>query len=75
MKKVNIINGLLLLYLIVMSIIGWPGNKPDADYPHYFLIMGITLLAIFLLRWLQIRRLRWREKQEEEKKHKTEDHF
>jgi hypothetical protein len=74
MKKVNITSGLLLIYLIVMSIIGWPGKKPDPDYPQYFLIMGITLLAIFLLRWLQIRRLKWREKQEK-KKYKKEDHF
>ncbi|MDR2775717.1 MAG: hypothetical protein LBC19_13455 [Tannerella sp.] len=68
MKKINIISGLLLIYLVVMSIIGWPGNKPDADYAGYFLIMGISLVVIFLLRLLQIRRMKWREKQEKEKR-------
>ncbi|MDR1500430.1 MAG: hypothetical protein LBI58_05565 [Tannerellaceae bacterium] len=63
MKKVNIITGLLLIYLIVMSVIGWPGNKPEADYVQYFVIMGVSLSAIILLRVLQRRRTRWREKQ------------
>ncbi|MDR1089513.1 MAG: hypothetical protein LBL79_00415 [Prevotella sp.] len=64
MKKVNIISVLLLTYLIVMSIIGWPGRKPDSDYVQYFVIMGISLAAIILLRLLQIRRIRrWRNKQ------------
>ncbi|MDR1259673.1 MAG: hypothetical protein LBK65_10450 [Tannerellaceae bacterium] len=63
MKKANIISVLLLAYLIVMSIIGWPGRKPDPDYVQYFVIIGISLVAIILLRLLQIRRTRWREKQ------------
>ena len=32
MKKVNITTAVLLIYLIVMSIIGWPGKQVDPDY-------------------------------------------
>jgi Na+/melibiose symporter-like transporter len=66
MKKINIINGLLLAYLVVMSVVGWPGNQPDPDYKQYFLIMGITLAIILLLRYVQVRRLKMREKQKKE---------
>ncbi|MDR1918579.1 MAG: hypothetical protein LBQ65_02900 [Tannerellaceae bacterium] len=67
MKKINIISGLLLVYLLVMSVIGWPGNKPEPDYSSYFLVMGLSLLAVLLLRFIQIRRLKSRKKWEEEK--------
>ena len=50
MKKINITSLLLLVYLIVMSVMGWPGNKPNPDYKSYFLIMGISVAAILLLR-------------------------
>ena len=36
MKKVNITTAVLLIYLIVMSIIGWPGKQVDPDYVQYF---------------------------------------
>lgn len=32
MKKINITTIALLVYLIVMSIIGWPGNNPGNNY-------------------------------------------
>lgn len=32
MKKINITTIALLVYLIVMSIIGWPGNNPGTPY-------------------------------------------
>jgi hypothetical protein len=67
MKKINIISGLLLIYLVVMSVIGWPGKKAEADYPQYFLMMGASLAAILLLRFLQIRRMKWRKKEKKEK--------
>lgn len=67
MKKINTISGLLLIYLLVMGIIGWPGNKPDPDFISYSLVMGISLTAILLLRYLQKRRLKLREKWEKEK--------
>ena len=53
MKKINITTIALLVYLIVMSIIGWPGNNPGNNYTEYFLI---------LLRYLQVKRLRMRDK-------------
>lgn len=67
MKKINIISGLLLVYLVVMAVIGWPGNKPEPDYLQYFVILGISLTAIILLRLLQIRRMKLRKKWEKEK--------
>ena len=60
MKKINITTIALLVYLIVMSIIGWPGNNPGNSYTEYFLMIGATL--IILLRYLQVKRLRMRDK-------------
>ena len=40
MKKINITTIALLAYLIVMSVIGWPGNNPGNSYTEYFLIIG-----------------------------------
>ena len=34
MKKINITTIALLVYLIVMSIIGWPGNNPETIIPN-----------------------------------------
>lgn len=67
MKKVNITSLLLLIYLIVMSVIGWPGNKPDADWTQYFLVIGLTLAVILLLRFVQTKRFKAREKWRNEK--------
>ena len=36
MKKINITTIALLVYLIVMSIIGWPGNNSGNNYTEYF---------------------------------------
>ena len=58
MKKINITTIALLVYLIVMSIIGWGGN----NYTEYFLMIGATLVIIILLRYLQVKRLRMRDK-------------
>ncbi len=67
MKKINITTAILLVYLLVMSVIGWPGNKPDPDYTQYFLIIGISLGVIFLLRFVQVKRMQSREKIRNEK--------
>lgn len=67
MKKINITSIVLLIYLIVMSVIGWPGSKPNPDWPQYFLIIGLTLAVIFLLRFVQVKRLKTREKLRNEK--------
>ena len=70
MKKINITTAVLLIYLIVMSIIGWPGNHPSNSYTEYFLMIGATLIIIFLLRVLQIKRLKMRDKWKDEDKPK-----
>ncbi len=63
MKKVNIISIALLAYLIVMSVIGWPGgNSANLTYTEYFCMIGATLVIIVLLRFVQIKRLKTREK-------------
>ena len=40
MKKINITTGVLVIYLIVMSVWGWPGKQPDPDWVQYFSVMG-----------------------------------
>lgn len=62
MKKINITTAVLLIYLAVMCVIGWPGKKPDPNFTEYFCIMGISLLVIGLLRFVQIKRFKIREK-------------
>ncbi len=68
MKKVNITSLALLLYLIVMSVLGWPGraNAP-LNYTEYFLMIGATLLIILLLRFVHTKRYKMRNKIKEDK--------
>lgn len=68
MKKINITTAVLLIYLVVMSVIGWPGKKADPDYVQYFCVIGVTVLVIGFLRFLQIKRLKIREKMKDGKK-------
>lgn len=67
MKKINITTAVLLIYLIVMSVVGWPGSKPNGNFVEYFCIMGLTVLVIILLRFVQIKRFKIREKTRNEK--------
>lgn len=69
MKRINITTFVLLIYLVVMGVIGWPGKHPDSSYLNYFAVMGATLVIIFLLRYVQIKRYRLRQKRREEKNH------
>ena len=68
MKKVNITTAGLLIYLIVMSIIGWPGKQADPDYVQYFGVIAATVLVNGILRILQIKRLNIRDKINDGKK-------
>ncbi|MDR3140518.1 MAG: hypothetical protein LBU37_02130 [Tannerellaceae bacterium] len=68
MKKINITSAVLLIYLLVMSVIGWPGNKPEIGWTQYCLVIGLTSGAIFLLRYVQIKRFKSREKVKNERK-------
>lgn len=65
MKRINLTTLVLLLYLAVMSVIGWPGNRPDASYTGYFAVIGATLVIIFLLRYLQVKRWKMRQQRRE----------
>lgn len=62
MKRINITTIGLLIYLAIMSVMGWPGKQPNPDYVQYFSVIGVTLLIIGLLRYLQIKRLKNRDK-------------
>lgn len=71
MKKANITSLALLAYLIVMSVIGWPGKEnANLNYTEYFIMIGVTLVVIILLRFLQIKRAKirenWKKKSPEE---------
>lgn len=66
MKKINITTAVLVIYLIVMSVIGWPGKQAEPDYVQYFCVIGATIAVIGFLRFLQIKRLKIREKQKRE---------
>ncbi|MCC8093945.1 MAG: hypothetical protein LIP05_00395 [Tannerellaceae bacterium] len=67
MKRINISTAVLLIYLIVMAIFGWPGNKPDPDYIQYGVIIGASVIVIIVLRIVQIKRLKAREKWKQDK--------
>lgn len=69
MKKINITSIALLAYLVVMSVIGWPGRTVGAKltFGEYYCMIGATLIVIALLRVVQIRRLKAREKEKENK--------
>lgn len=62
MKKINLISGFLVIYLIVMGVLYWPGNNPQEGYGKYLLVLGGTLLIIIVLRIIQIKRLKMRDK-------------
>ena len=63
MKKVNILTIALLAYLFIMSIIGWPGRNEHMDYTEYFIVIGVSVVVIFLLRYFRIRIFKMRNKQ------------
>ena len=68
MKKVNMLTIALLGYLLVMSVIGWPGrNNSDLSYTEYFIVIGVSVVVIFFLRYLRIRLLKMRNKQKDDK--------
>ena len=57
-----------MIYLIVILIIGWPGKQADPNYVQYFGVIAATVLVIGLLRFLQIKRLKIRDKMKDEKR-------
>lgn len=67
MKNVNIITIALLGYLLIMSYIGWPGRNEHMGYTEYFLVIGVTVVIILLLRYLRIRLYKMRNKDKTDK--------
>jgi len=65
MKKINILTIVLLAYLLIMSIVGWPGRNGRLDYPQYFIAIGVSVVIILLLRYLRIRIFKMRNKKEQ----------
>lgn len=65
MKKINITSAVLLVYLIVIGVMAWPGDKPHGNYTEYFAVMGASFVIMVLLRIVQIRRLKMRKKWKE----------
>lgn len=62
MKRINFTTLALLVYLIVIGFISWPARNPQVTFSDYWTIMGITLGLIILLRFVQIKRFKLREK-------------
>lgn len=73
MKKVNITTLLLFIYLAVMGVLFWPGTNPSVSYEKYALVLGGTLFIILVLRFIQIRRLKVRDKWREDVDKKKKD--
>ncbi|MDD4514789.1 hypothetical protein [Massilibacteroides sp.] len=75
MKKVNITTALLLVYLLVIGVLFWPGNNPNVESLQYWGVLGGTLFIIIVLRIIQIKRLKlrdkWRRENEETRSDKT----
>lgn len=66
MKKANIITGCLLVYLAVMAYIGWPNFIGQGRYLEYAGILFGTLVIIFILRYVLIKKAKLRKKHQEE---------
>ena len=62
MKRINILTLVLLAYLLIMSIIGWPGSNERLDYTEYFIVIGVSVVIILVLRYLRIRIFKMRNK-------------
>lgn len=74
MKKINITTALLLVYLVVMGVLFRPGANSSVSDEKYAFVLGGTLFIILVLRYIQIRRLKlrdkWRRENEEVKETK-----
>ncbi|MDR1723505.1 MAG: hypothetical protein LBR84_06165 [Tannerella sp.] len=66
MKKHDILTIALLVYLLVMSYIGWPGRNNSMNYTEYFIVIAISIVMIFLLRYLRLKVDRMRKKKEKD---------
>ncbi len=67
MKRSVILPIILLVYLLVMSYIGWPYYSQQDKYLEYFGIIGITLVVIVCLYFFLKRRDRFRKENRKRK--------
>lgn len=72
MKRINFTTLALLVYLLVIGFISWPGKNPQITFNEYWIIILITLGLIVLLRFVQIKRYKLREKRRKEEKNAGE---
>lgn len=70
MKRINLTTFILVVYVIVMAVIGWPGDDPEKGYTEYALIIIVSLGIIGLLRYVQTKRFKNREEMRKEKNNK-----
>ncbi len=69
LKRSTVIPIVLLIYLAVMSCIGYPDYAAGIYSPlYYFGIIGVTLIVIFLLHLSLKRRERLKREREEDMK-------
>ncbi len=65
MKRINITIGLLFIYFLVLSIIGFPKERIAPDGTDrlilFILVCVLELIVLFLLRWTLIKRHKFRE--------------
>ena len=71
MKKRNIITIILLIYLGIMAYIGWPNYIDEGRYWEYAGIIAGTLVAIFVLLYVQGKKEKMRNYYKEESEKKT----
>lgn len=62
MKRINFTTALLFLYLIVVGLITWPARNPHIAWSDYCVMLGATAFVIVLLRFVQVQRLRGKDK-------------
>lgn len=75
MKRINFTTLALLVYLLVIGFLSWPGKNPQVTFQEYWVIMGITVALIVLLRFVQIKRLRLRDKRREAEQREREENY
>ncbi|MCD7973286.1 MAG: hypothetical protein LUG18_11585 [Candidatus Azobacteroides sp.] len=62
LKKKNVMVAGLLIYLAVIAYLAYPRYAQKGDFTEYFLVIGVTLVAIVILWFLQTFRDRYRNK-------------
>lgn len=67
MKRSIVLPILLLIYLVVMSFIGWPYYSENGKYFEYFGLIALTLIVIVCLFFFLKKRDRYRREHQKRK--------